>query len=78
MGVDESKLCVFCGSHEETVVHLFLHCKVTSKVWREVMNWLNFNFIIPPNLFVHAIGWVREVRSKRLRRGAWLIWHAVV
>lgn len=78
LGADESKRCVFCGSQDELVVHLFLHCDIISKVWREVMNWLNFNFISPPNLFIHAICWSRHVRNKKLRRGAWLIWHAVV
>jgi hypothetical protein len=42
------------------------------------MRWLNFNLITPPNLFLQAIGWSREVNSKKLRRGFWLIWHAVV
>lgn len=78
MGMEDSKRCVFCDGEDESAVHLFLHCAFTSKVWREVMGWLNFNFIIPPNLFTHALCWSREVRSKFLRRGAWLIWHAVV
>lgn len=42
------------------------------------MRWLNFNFIILPNLFIHAFCWTREVRSKLLRKGVWCIWHAVV
>ena len=75
---DESKRCVFCDEREESAIHLFLHCSWVSKVWREVMRWLNFNIITPPNLFLHALGWSREVSSKKLRRGAWVIWHAVV
>ena len=51
LGVNDYKRCVFCGSADETVVHLFMQCEIISKVWREVMHWLNFNFIIPPNLF---------------------------
>ena len=69
---------MFCGSADETVVHLFMPCEIISMVWREVMHWLNFNFIIPPNLFLHVLCWTREVWSKNLRQGAWLIWHAVV
>jgi len=42
------------------------------------MDWLNFNFIKPPNLFIHALCWSREVGSKILRKGAWVVWHAVV
>ncbi|RHN40206.1 putative reverse transcriptase zinc-binding domain-containing protein [Medicago truncatula] len=30
--VEDSKRCVFCGCQDETVVHLFLHCDVISKV----------------------------------------------
>lgn len=69
---------VFGDGEHETANHLFLHCRVISKVWTEVMRWLNFSFITHPNLFIHATCWMSEVRSKKLRRGAWLIWHAVV
>ena len=78
MGVEESKRCVFCECGDESAIHLFLHCEWFSKVWRAVMRWLNFNFITPPNLFIQTFCWYREVGSKKLRRGAWLIWHAVV
>jgi len=78
MGPEDSKRCVFCEREDQSVVHLFLHCDFISKVWLEVMRWLNFNFITPPNLFIHAFCWSREVRSKILKRGAWLIWHVVV
>jgi len=78
LGVENSKRCVFCDGEDKTVTRLFLHCRVISKVWREVMSWLNFNFITPPNLFIHAICWFSEVRSKKLRRGALIIWNAVV
>jgi len=73
IGEDESKRCVFCKGGDESVIHLFLHCEWVSKVWREVMQWLNINFITPPNLFIHAFCWSREVGYKNLRRGAWLI-----
>ncbi|XP_024642219.1 uncharacterized protein [Medicago truncatula] len=32
----DPKRCVFCDREVESVVHLFLHCEVVSKVWREV------------------------------------------
>jgi hypothetical protein len=78
LGMDDPKRCVFCDVEVETAVHLFLHCDVVSKVWREVMRWFDVNLITPPNLVIHALCWSREVYSKKLRRGAWLIWHAVV
>jgi hypothetical protein len=78
LGEDVSKRCVFCDRGDESATHLFIHCEWVSKVWRKVMCWLNFSFIMPPNLFIHALCWTREVGAKKLRRGAWLIWHAVV
>jgi len=47
---DESLLCSLCGSGEETSSHIFLHCEVMLRVWEKVFRWLNFNFLIPPNL----------------------------
>ena len=36
------------------------------------------NFITPPNLFLHFECWNSEVTSKRLKKGAWLIWHTTI
>jgi len=32
-----SSLCVLCGDEAETVNHLFLHCSISSRVWRGLM-----------------------------------------
>jgi hypothetical protein len=37
LAVEDSKRCVFCGLEDEMAVHLFLHCRVISRVWLEVM-----------------------------------------
>jgi hypothetical protein len=68
--------CDFCSDGEETSAHIFLHCKVVMKVWEKVFQWLNFNFLIPNNLFVHFECWSVEVQSKKLRKGYQSIWHA--
>jgi hypothetical protein len=34
LAIDDSLRCVFCGMENETIVHLFLHCHVTSQVRR--------------------------------------------
>jgi len=78
LGNEDSKRCVFCDTYDESTLHLFLHCEIIDKVWREVMRRLNFNLTAPPNLFIHICCWTRKVWSKKLRRGAWLIWHAVI
>lgn len=62
----------------ETVSHLFLHCEVVWKIWAEVMFWLGFHFITPPNLFNHLECWTDEGQNKKIRCGLWLIWHACV
>lgn len=38
--LEASMVCVLCDNGVETSNHLFLHCSVASRVWREVMNWL--------------------------------------
>lgn len=37
---DEAK-CSFCGEHEESAVHLFLDCKVATKVWSDCYSWFS-------------------------------------
>jgi len=75
---DSSLLCVLCENRVESATHLFLHCEVSSFIWREDLNWLEFNFITPHNLFTHFEGWNSEANSKRLKKGAWMIWHATI
>jgi len=75
---DASSLCVLCGRWPETSNHLFLHCEVSSLIWRGILNWLEINFITPHNLFVHFECWNSEVNSKRLKKGFWYIWHATI
>jgi len=42
---------VLCEGSEESSIHLFLNCRVASKLWEHLMRWLQGNLIIPPNLF---------------------------
>jgi hypothetical protein len=42
------------------------------------MNWMQFNFITPPNFGIHFNCWSSVMRLKKLRKGAWVIWHAVI
>lgn len=45
--------CVLCDYLGESSNHLFLHCSVVSQNWAKVMRWLGFNFITPPNIYIH-------------------------
>jgi len=73
-----SRSRVVCGGRDETEVHLFLHCEEVQRVWKKLMCWLNCNFIVPNNLLVHLECWSKEVSTKKLRQGFWLIWHATL
>jgi len=70
--------CEFCEQAAETATHLFLHCDWTFKVWSKVGGWLGINFITPQSLFQHFECWNGEIGRKELRKGYWLIWHAVL
>lgn len=45
--------CVSCETVEESVNHLFLHCRDTMSIWASLMRWLGLSFIMPPDLFIH-------------------------
>lgn len=75
---EASLLCALCGRRVETPTHLFLHCEVSSLIWRRILNWLEINFITPNDLFVQFECWTNEVVSRRHRKGFLLIWHATI
>ena len=43
----ESPLCSFCNSENESILHLFCECDLTTGNWQDIIDWLNsqgFNF----------------------------------
>ena len=34
-------LCTFCGEHEESLEHLFLHYRICKNFWMQIVSWLN-------------------------------------
>ena len=43
----ESPLCSYCKSADETILHLYCECDMTTGVWQDIIDWLNpqgFNF----------------------------------
>lgn len=71
-----SSMCAVCGKGAETV-HLFLHCELQADVWTKVMLWLEYSFLMPPNLFIHWACWNEEESKKKIKKGFWLIWHCL-
>lgn len=63
-----------CNRREESTLHLFLHCDVSSAVWLKLMKWLDRLFISPPNLFVHWECWHEGERIKNASKGLGVIW----
>lgn len=70
--------CVWCGVGVETTSHIFLHCDLVRNVWMKLMEWLDFNFIMPPNLFIHWECWSGGVWNNRIRKGLRMIWQAAI
>lgn len=56
----------------------YLLCEVVQNVWVHLMGWLDFMFIIPPNLFIHWECWSGMASNTRIRKGFRLIWNAAV
>jgi len=68
--------CVNCTDFSESTSHLFLHCDLARNVWVSLMSWLDLNFIMPPNLFIHWECWSGGPFHKKVRNGLRMIWEA--
>lgn len=59
----------------ESTSHLFLHWDLARNVWLSLMSWLDLNFIMPPNLFIHWECWSGgPFNNKKVRNGLRMIW----
>ena len=41
MKISDNHYCRLCNSNEETIVHLFVECQKSNKLWGEIKNWIN-------------------------------------
>jgi hypothetical protein len=71
-------LCDVCNTREESSLHLFLHCNVASHVWSRLMSWVDYHFLIPPNLFILWECWSGRRGNQNRSKGLWLIWHTAI
>jgi len=69
---------VFCDQALESSAHLFLFCEISQHVWTEFLRWLGFSYQTPPDLFRHWQWWNAAARSKKVRKGFQIIWHAAI
>jgi hypothetical protein len=71
-------LCVLCGENMETVSHLFLYCRVITRVWNRIFEWLGFHFTLPHSLFSLLNSVAANTGIKKVRLGVEMIWCAVI
>jgi hypothetical protein len=71
-------VCVFCGADVETSVHLFLHCSCATKVWYDLMKWLGFVIIVPPDLVSSFGVLLASGKGKRGKVCLNIIWNSFV
>jgi hypothetical protein len=74
----EQVMCVFCGRCPELEIHLFLSCDGAFKVWCDIMRWLGYCMVSPPNLMTSFAMWITCSNNKRERNGMALVWCACV
>ena len=61
MKIADSPLCTFCRQEDETIEHIFLSCKYSKRLWKNVKDWVNKEQDLPnlsPNNVV--IGFVED------------------
>ncbi|KAK2640843.1 hypothetical protein Ddye_022606 [Dipteronia dyeriana] len=70
--------CPFCQSNEESVDHLFLHCKWTWGLWQKCINWWGLSYYAASTLLDWWRGW-RNLCTRKKSRRAWMsLFFAVV
>ena len=70
--------CVWSGLVPETTSRIFRHCDMARYIWKKLMNWLDLNFIMPPNLVIHWECWSGGPLNKKIRKGMRMIWQATI
>ena len=62
MKTTESPMCTFCHEHDETPVHFFVECPVTTMLWSQYKEWLR-GYITLPTLTPRSalIGFLKDV-----------------
>lgn len=67
----------FCGETAKTVVHLFIHCKVTSQLWRLFLGHKNISWSMSGKITKAIHSW-EEVGVHTKNRNNWRIVPAAI
>ena len=55
-GIKETAKCTFCKTHDETTIHLFVHCEeVIHKIWLPLKQWLYYYCNVEFNIEAYEI-----------------------
>ncbi|CAL5435347.1 unnamed protein product [Camellia sinensis] len=65
--------CAFCGTDNESAMHLLLHCNFAWKVWAEIISWWGSQWVSPSSLQDLLLWWYGQ-KFKNLGK---LIWEVI-
>ena len=66
--------CYLCGSEEENVNHLFIHCTVASVLWGMVLSLFGAQWVFPETVKEVIISWKGSFVGKKRKR----IWRSIL
>ncbi|XP_058746285.1 uncharacterized protein LOC131619176 [Vicia villosa] len=77
VNITSNPLCVFCGNHPETLIHLFFLCHVSKTMWSRVFLWLGDEKTFSLEEFMDFGTLQIKVKSHNDRRKINTIWIAI-
>jgi hypothetical protein len=70
--------CCLCGEEIESTSHLFLYCRYTLQVWKQVFGWLGLSLCFPHNTMSMLACFASSTGPKWKRKGMVMIWNTVI
>ncbi|XP_071739169.1 uncharacterized protein [Rutidosis leptorrhynchoides] len=78
-----SNLYIWCLEEIETVNHLLLHCKWSSRIWSDLFYWWNLAWVMPASIEEFSLDWYHGMGIKAAKfwkligpTTLWAIWLA--
>jgi hypothetical protein len=73
-----SSLCSLCNEEEESVDHLFIHCRWAWSIWVTGMDWWGVHGCVPKSVKNWVAGWVYLCLSLECKRACTTFFLATV
>jgi hypothetical protein len=77
LNMDDSR-CPLCNEEVETTCHVFLHCRITSKIWYAINRWYGVCSVVPSSVPMSYAVIVGNGSNKKRRKGLSVVWLAFV